>query len=292
MKTMYQSDFKELKLVKRGKVRDVYDLGSSLLFVATDRISAFDVVMNEPIPGKGETLATISAFWFEKTKEIIDNHFITNEVEKYPVETKKYKADLEKRSMLVKKLKPLPIECIARGYLAGSAWKEYKKSGTVTGIPLPKGLKEYQKLPEPIYTPSTKAEEGHDENIDFAKSAEIVGEEIAQKVKELTIKLYKFGEKYLNEVGLILADTKFEFGTDENGKLYLIDEALTPDSSRFWDKNSYELGKKPEQFDKQILRDYLLSLEWDKTPPPPKLPPEIIEETAKKYKEVTRMIVK
>ncbi len=290
METLFETKLENLNLFKKGKVRDVYDLDDYLLIVAADRISAFDVVMDDPIPGKGEALSTISVFWFDKIKSIIDNHLVTNKLEEYPDECSKYKDQLENRSMLVKKCKPLAIECIVRGYIAGSGWKEYQKQGAITGIPLPKGLKEYQRLPEPIFTPSTKAEVGHDENINFEQAAEIVGKDTAEKVKKTALELYRFGAKYLEEKGLILADTKFEFGKDENGDLILIDEALTPDSSRFWAKATYEPGKKPEQFDKQILRDYLLSTDWDKKSPAPKLPKEIIEKTSEKYAEVVKMI--
>ncbi|ROL57569.1 phosphoribosylaminoimidazolesuccinocarboxamide synthase, partial [Bacteroidetes/Chlorobi group bacterium ChocPot_Mid] len=250
MGTIYKTEFKNLKLFRSGKVRDVYEFDDSLLIVATDRISAFDVIMNDPIPGKGEILSKISAFWFSKTKSIIPNHFITNDVSQYPKECQPYAQELKGRSMMVKKCKPLAIECIVRGYITGSGWKEYLKQGTVTGIPLPQGLVEFQKLPEPLFTPSTKAEEGHDENISFEQASEIVGKEIAKKVSDVSIALYKFGAEYLEQNNLILADTKFEFGLDEDNNLILIDEALTPDSSRFWQKDVYKPGKSPVQFDK------------------------------------------
>jgi phosphoribosylaminoimidazole-succinocarboxamide synthase len=291
MGTIYKTEFKNLKLFRSGKVRDVYEFDDSLLIVATDRISAFDVIMNDPIPGKGEILSKISAFWFSKTKSIIPNHFITNDVSQYPKECQPYAQELKGRSMMVQKCKPLAIECIVRGYITGSGWKEYLKQGTVTGIPLPQGLVEFQKLPEPLFTPSTKAEEGHDENISFEQASEIVGKEIAKKVSDVSIALYKFGAEYLEQNNLILADTKFEFGLDENNNLILIDEALTPDSSRFWQKDVYKPGKSPVQFDKQILRNYLLSLDWNQKPPAPKLPVEIVIKTAEKYKEALNMIV-
>lgn len=291
MKTLFESDFKNLKLLKKGKVREVYQIENNLLIVASDRISAFDVIMDDPIPGKGEVLTQITAFWFEKTKNIIPNHLITTNVNDYPEICKQYKEQLENRSMLVKKCKPLPIECIVRGYITGSGWKEYQKNGTVTGIPLPEGLIEFQQLPEPIFTPSTKAEEGHDENISFEKAKKLIGDELAEKVKDYSLKLYKFGAEYLNENNLILADTKFEFGIDENNRLILIDEALTPDSSRFWQKDKYQPGKSPIHFDKQILRNYLLSLDWNKKPPAPKLTEEIMNKTAEKYVEALKMIV-
>jgi phosphoribosylaminoimidazole-succinocarboxamide synthase len=291
MGIVYKTDFKDLKLLKSGKVRDVYELEEYLLIVATDRISAFDVVMEDPIPRKGEILSKISEFWFEKTKLIISNHFVTSNVDEFPKECKKYKDHLQGRSMLVKKCKPLAIECIVRGYITGSGWKEYKSNGTVTGIPLPDGLVEFQQLPEPIFTPSTKAEIGHDENITFEKTVELVGFETAGIIRDISIELFKFGNDYLQTNNLILADTKFEFGFDSNNKLILIDEALTPDSSRFWQIDKYEPGRQPVQFDKQILRNYLLSLDWDRKPPAPKLPEEIIRQTSEKYNEALNMII-
>ncbi|MFH1049779.1 MAG: phosphoribosylaminoimidazolesuccinocarboxamide synthase [bacterium] len=291
MGAIYKTYFEDLKLFRSGKVRDVYEFEDTLLVVATDRISAFDVIMNDPVPSKGEILSKISVFWFSKTGSIIPNHFITNNVEEYPDVCNKYATQLQGRSMLVKKCKPLAIECIVRGYITGSGWKEYLKQGTVTGIPLPAGLLEFQQLPEPIFTPSTKAEEGHDENISFAQAADIVGSDIAEKVKDTSLALYKFGAEYLEKNNLILADTKFEFGLDENNNLILIDEALTPDSSRFWQKDVYQPGKSPVQFDKQILRNYLLSLDWNQKPPAPKLPDEILIKTAEKYQEALNMIV-
>ncbi len=291
MGPIFKTNFEDLKLFRSGKVRDVYEFDDSLLIVASDRISAFDVIMNDPIPGKGEILSKISVFWFDITKSVIPNHFITNNVEEYPEVCRKYASELKGRSMLVKKCKPLAIECIVRGYITGSGWKEYLKQGTVTGIPLPSGLVEFQQLPEPIFTPSTKAEEGHDENISFDKAADIVGKEIAEQVRDTSIALYKFGAEYLEKNNLILADTKFEFGLDENNNLILIDEALTPDSSRFWQKDVYQPGKSPVQFDKQILRNYLLSLDWNQKPPAPKLPDEVITKTGEKYQEALDMIV-
>lgn len=291
MKAIYQTNFEDLKLKNRGKVRDIYDLGDYLLFVATDRISAFDVVMNEPIPSKGKILTQISKFWLEKTKELVPNHFITDNVDEYPEACKKYKEILQGRSMLVKKCKPLPIEAIVRGYIAGSGWKEYQKTRTICGIPLPEGLVEFQRLPEPIYTPSTKEEVGHDINVDFNYTVNVLGEELAQKVKEISLKIFNFASEYLEKQGLILADTKFEFGIDENNNLILIDEVLTPDSSRFWLKEDYAPGKPQYNFDKQVLRDYLESLNWNKVPPPPPLPEDIISKIVEKYKEAYRRIV-
>lgn len=292
MNTILETNFKELNLKQKGKVRDIYDLNQFLLFVTTDRISAFDVVMSEPIPDKGKILSQISAFWFKNTTHIVKNHFITNNVEEYPKECKKYSAELDGRSMLVKKCKVLPIECIVRGYVAGSGWKEYRTQGTICGIKLPEGLKEFSKLPEPTFTPSTKADVGHDENINIEKAAEIIGWDNVKKLSDYSIKLYKYAEEYLEKNGLIIADTKFEFGVDENGEIILIDEALTPDSSRFWLKEKYAPGVSQYNFDKQVLRDYLEMIGWNKQPPPPHLPDEIIKKTQEKYWEAFHRIVK
>ena len=291
MKAIYETDFPTLKFAHRGKVRDIYDLGDFLLFVATDRISAFDVIMDTPVPGKGAILAQLSAFWFGKTKHIIANHMVTNIPEEYPDECQKYRHDLAGRSMLVKKCKPLPIEAVVRGYIAGSGWKEYKSKGSICGVPLPEGLIEFQKLPEVIFTPTTKADVGHDESIDFEGMVKLVGREIAEKVRDYGIKLYEFAHEYLDERGLILADTKFEFGLNDEGEIILIDEALTPDSSRFWLKDVYSPGKPQFNFDKQVLRDYLETIKWNKTPPPPMLPDEIIKLTIKKYTDAFQKIV-
>ncbi len=290
--TIFQTDFSDLKLARRGKVRDVYDLGDSLLFVATDRISAFDVVMTEPIPGKGKILTRISEIWFEKTQHIIKNHFLTSDISRYPIASQKYSEQLEGRSMIVRKCKPLPIECIVRGYITGSGWKEYCKSGTVCGVAIPHGLQEFEKLPEPIFTPSTKADEGHDENISFEQSEELLGEQIAAEVKKASIELYKFAANYCEQRGIILADTKFEFGITDVGEIILIDEVLTPDSSRFWLKENYAPGKPQINFDKQILRNYLDSLTWNKQPPPPALPADIVQGTLDKYKMALEMLEK
>ncbi|MDR2561194.1 MAG: phosphoribosylaminoimidazolesuccinocarboxamide synthase [Holophagales bacterium] len=273
--------------VRRGKVRDVYDLGDSLLLVATDRVSAFDVVMEEPIPGKGRILTQVANFWFEATKDILPNHLISTNVGDYPPELREYADQLEGRSVLAKKAKVIPIECIVRGYLAGSGLKEYQKQGTVCGIPLPRGLGMAHKLPEPIFTPSTKEEEGHDENINFEQMAKIVGLGLAEKLKELSLAIYVRGSQLAAERNIILADTKFEFGQLEDGSLILIDEVLTPDSSRYWPMERYEPGKNPPSLDKQYLRDYLETLkDWDKQPPPPPLPPEIIENISALYKDL------
>ncbi|WP_201328159.1 phosphoribosylaminoimidazolesuccinocarboxamide synthase [Thermotomaculum hydrothermale] len=273
----------ELNLVKQGKVRDIYSIGDNLLFVATDRISAFDVVLGSEIPDKGRVLNLISAFWFDKTSHIVKNHMIEWNFNNFPEELKKY-GYLKNRSMIVKKAKPLPVECIVRGYLVGSGYKEYKNQGTVCGIKLPEGLNLASKLDEPIFTPSTKAESGHDENISFEKMKEIIGEEKANKVRDISLALYKFAYEYAYERGIIIADTKFEFG-EIGGEIILIDEALTPDSSRFWPVEGYREGENPPSFDKQYGRDYLESIKWNKKPPAPELPKEVIENTRKKYFE-------
>ncbi|MEP7220198.1 MAG: phosphoribosylaminoimidazolesuccinocarboxamide synthase, partial [Bacteroidota bacterium] len=250
-----------------------------------DRMSAYDVIMNQPIPGKGQILTAMSLFWFERLADIVPNHLITADVDAYPAECAPYREELRGRSMLVRKTKPLAIECVARGYLAGSGWREYTAAGTVCGIPLPEGLVESDKLPEPIFTPATKAEEGHDMNIGFEEAAEIVGRETAEEARRLTLELYTRASGIALERGIIIADTKFEFGHDPSGRLILIDEALTPDSSRFWLASTYTPGSEQQNFDKQFLRDYLDSTGWHKTPPPPDLPGPVIEGTAEKYRE-------
>jgi phosphoribosylaminoimidazole-succinocarboxamide synthase len=280
-----ETHFPNLKLLNRGKVRDIYEVGDNLLIVTTDRMSAFDVVMDDPIPDKGKILTKISLFWFEKTSSIIDNHVITADPDKYPESCKPYKEYLLDRSMLVHKAKPLPVECIVRGYLSGSGWLEYQDQGSISGIPLPEGLKESSQLPEPIFTPSTKAEAGiHDENISFEDAVHIVGEDIARQMRGISLKIYQYGRDLASKNGIIIADTKFEFGFVDNS-LILIDEILTPDSSRFWPMDEYKPGRVQKSFDKQFLRDYLNSLDWLKKPPPPKLPPEIIQITRDKYLE-------
>ncbi|MDY0270090.1 phosphoribosylaminoimidazolesuccinocarboxamide synthase [Trichloromonas sp.] len=280
-----QSNFSDLKLVNRGKVRDIYDLGEHLLLVASDRISAFDVIMNEGIPHKGFVLTQISKFWFEQMADIIPNHIVATEVGDFPVVTHKYRDQLEGRSMLVKKAKPLPIECIVRGYVSGSGWKEYKQTGSICGISLPSGLVESQQLPEPIFTPSTKAELGeHDENIPFSKVVELCGQEIAETISNTTLAIYKRARDLADAKGIIIADTKFEFGIFEDRVIW-IDEALTPDSSRFWPKDLYRPGGPQPSFDKQFLRDYLETLDWGKKAPAPPLPEEIVRKTGEKYIE-------
>jgi phosphoribosylaminoimidazole-succinocarboxamide synthase len=284
------TDFPDLCLAGRGKVRDIYDLGDTLLIVTSDRISAFDVIMNEGIPNKGFVLTQISAFWFRMMEDIIPNHLITTDVSQFPASCQKYAATLEGRSMLVKKAKPLPAECIVRGYLSGSGWKDYKATGRVCGIQLPTGLTESAKLPEPIFTPSTKAELGtHDENISFDQMAELCGPDIAKQVRDITIRIYTKARDFAETMGIIIADTKFEYGIHE-GQLIIIDECLTPDSSRFWPKAHYRPGGPQPSFDKQYLRDYLETLDWDKTAPAPPLPAEVVQKTAEKYMEaLTRL---
>jgi len=291
MSVIFETKFDDLKLFRKGKVREVYDIESGFLIVATDRISAFDVVMNEPIPGKGVILSQISNYWFLETQQIIKNHLISTNVDEFPEVCLKYKNELIGRSMLVKKCKPLPVEFIVRGYIAGSAWKSYKANGKVNGISLPLGMKEYQKLDTPIFTPSTKAESGHDENITFEECVSILGVELAMKLKNISLQLYKFAEMKLENKGVILADTKFEFGIDSNGEVLLIDEALTPDSSRFWLLEDYEAGRLQTNFDKQVLRDWLEKIEWDKNPPPPQLPQGIINSTLEKYQIALNRII-
>ena len=286
-----ETDLKGLKLLGRGKVRDIYDLGEHLLIVATDRISAFDVIMQNGIPDKGKTLTQISKYWFEVMKGTVPNHLVSVNVRDFPQECHKYKDILEGRSMLVKKAKPLPVECVVRGYLAGSAWEEYRQGGTVCAMQLPRGLLESSKLDEPIFTPSTKAEMGHhDENITIQEMKETIGDKLADEVIRISLEIYKKGCMVAEEKGIIIADTKFEFGIYNDG-LMLIDELLTPDSSRFWPKDEYGPGRAQKSFDKQFLRDYLLSLNWDKTPPPPELPEDIIEKTREKYLEALKRLV-
>ena len=289
-----ETDFQDVGTPTRGKVRDIYDLGDTLLLVVTDRISAYDVIMNEGIPGKGEVLNQISKFWFDKTKDIIPNHVISTDVCDYPHVFHKYSKMLEGRSMLVRKTNPLPIECVVRGYVAGSGWKEYQEGQSICGIKLPDGIVESDKLDEPIFTPATKAEVGdHDENIDFDQASELVGKDLAERVRDISIALYSKARDIADKKGIIIADTKFEFGIDPNtNELILIDEALTPDSSRFWPKDEYEPGRSQKSFDKQFVRDFLISTGWDKTPPPPMLPQDVINGTSEKYKEAIYILTK
>lgn len=279
------TNFEDLKLFKRGKVRDIYDLGEYYLLISSDRISAFDVIMNEGIPDKGKVLNLISAFWFDHSKDLIDNHFVTLDVNEYPEVCKKYAQILEGRSMLVKKAELIPIECIVRGYISGSGWIDYQKTGKISGIELPSGLVESEKLPEPIFTPSTKAEIGdHDENIDEAKAVEIIGNDTFQVIKNAALSIYKKASEYALTKGIIIADTKMEFGFYD-GKIILIDELLTPDSSRFWPLDEYQKGRAQNSYDKQYVRDFLLSINFNKQPPAPALPQDVILNTSKKYKE-------
>jgi phosphoribosylaminoimidazole-succinocarboxamide synthase len=287
---LLNTDFKGLKLFKRGKVRDVYDLGEELLIVSTDRISCFDVVLPCGIPHKGRVLTQISAFWFDFIKDVLPNHLISCDVEKYPEQVRKYKKDLEGRSMLAMKSNPLPIECVVRGYLSGSGWKEYQKKQSICAIPLPPGLRESERLPEVIFTPSTKADVGHDLNISQDYVEKAVGKDTAGKLKEISIEIYRKASDYAAQRGIIIADTKFEFGLNK-GELVIIDEVLTPDSSRFWPKDSYAVGSSVPSFDKQFVRDYLETLDWDKSPPAPDLPEEIIAKTSQKYLEAYRRII-
>jgi len=281
----------ELKLVNRGKVRDIYDLGEHLLIVTTDRISAFDVIMNEGIPQKGYVLTQISKFWFEQMADLIPNHLISTEVDDFPAITHQYREQLQGRSMLTKKAQPLPIECIVRGYISGSGWKEYQKQGSVCSIPLPAGLVQSDKLPQTLFTPSTKAELGeHDENISFEKASALCGQEIAEKVRDISITIYERARELAATKGIIIADTKFEFGMLD-GQLIWIDEAMTPDSSRFWPKDQYQPGGAQPSFDKQFLRDYLETLDWNKQAPAPDLPKEIIEKTGEKYMEALKRLI-
>ena len=286
---LLKTEFNDLKLFRRGKVRDVYDLGDKLLIVSTDRISCFDVVLSCGVPCKGRVLTSLSVFWFDFIKDIIAHHLITADVEKYPAELKKYRKDLAGRSMLVLKTMPLPVECVVRGYLSGSGWKEYKQKQSICGINLPAGLRESDKLAEPIFTPSTKADVGHDENVKQEYIEGLLGREMAENLKKESIKIYKRASDYALQKGIIIADTKFEFGI-YNGHLIIIDEALTPDSSRFWPLEDYGPGRAQPSFDKQFVRDYLEALDWDKTPPAPALPKEIISRTTEKYLDAYRKL--
>jgi len=284
------TDFADLGPRHQGKVRDIYDLGDRLLLVATDRISAFDVVMADPIPDKGRILTQIAAFWFRLLSDIIPHHLISLDVRDFPPPCQAYREALAGRTMLVRKTRPLPVECIVRGYLAGSGWADYQKTGAVCGIAFPPGLKESDHLPEPIFTPSTKAELGtHDENITFEEAVARIGYDLAAQVREVSLALYRRACAHAEPRGIILADTKFEFGT-ANGDLLLIDEALTPDSSRFWPLDDYEPGRPQKSYDKQYLRDYLESLGWNKKPPPPPLPPEVVANTRAKYLEALKSL--
>ncbi|MBU6399326.1 MAG: phosphoribosylaminoimidazolesuccinocarboxamide synthase [Verrucomicrobia bacterium] len=282
--TLLHSDLPGLKKIKSGKVRDIFDLGDRLLFVATDRISAFDCIMPNGIPRKGEVLTQISHFWFDQTANLVPNHRLARPADPLPASLQPFAHQLARRSMIVQKAQPLAIECVVRGYLAGSGWKEYRAQQTVCGLKLPPGLTESAELPEPIFTPATKAETGHDENIPFARAAEIVGADRAEQVRDLSLKIYQMARAYARQRGIIIADTKFEFGSSD-GRLILIDEVLTPDSSRFWPVDQYQPGRGQPSFDKQFVRDYLETLDWDKTPPAPRLPADVVAKTQAKYLE-------
>ncbi len=288
--SLFKTDFPGLHLLHRGKVRDIYKVGGYLLIVATDRLSAFDVVLPTPIPGKGRILTQMSLFWFEKLKDLVPNHLVQADVTQFPEELKPFSKSLDGRSMLVKEAKPLPIECIVRGYIAGSGWKDYFRTGSVCGIKLPEGMLESQQLPDAIFTPSTKADVGsHDENISFEQVRKLLGKDFAEKARDISIRLYKTAADYARERGVIIADTKFELGIS-GGKLILIDEVLTPDSSRFWPAEDYSSGRSQPSFDKQFVRDYLESISWDKKPPGPDLPADIAEKTHQRYLEALRRL--
>ena len=290
MSSLFESDLKSLPLIGRGKVRDIYDAGEDrLLIVQSDRISAFDVILNEPVPGKGEVLTAMSFFWFKKLGGMIKNHLTDESPES--VVSPEEREQIAGRAMLVKKLKPLPIEAVCRGYIIGSGWKDYQATGAVCGIPLQTGLSLAERLPEPIFTPATKAEQGeHDENISYEQMESIIGSDIAKAVREATLSIYAAAAEHARERGIIIADTKFEFAMDE-GELVLIDEILTPDSSRFWSADEWRAGENPPSYDKQIARDWLATQSWDKTPPPPALPPEIIAKTASRYAEIREKLM-
>src|SRR5437667_6149947 len=286
---LYESRIRTLPRIGRGKVRDIYAVGSDkMLIVTSDRLSAFDVVLSDPIPDKGRVLNEMASFWFERLRHIVPNQLTG--VDPESVVTEEEKPQVRGRSMVVKKLKPLPIEAVVRGYIIGSGWKDYQKTGKICGIELPKGLQQAQKLPQPIFTPATKAAEGHDENISFPQVEKLIGAEMAAKVRDVAIRLYKEAADYAATKGIIIADTKFEFGLDERNQLVLIDEVLTADSSRFWPADSYKVGMSPPSFDQQYVRDYLETLDWDKTPPAPKLPAEVIRKTAEKYREALQRL--
>lgn len=289
---LLQTEFKDLPLVSRGKVRDIYAVDPYLLIVTTDRISAFDVIMPNPIPGKGEVLTRMSAFWFGKTGDIIANHLVSTNPDEYPASCAPYRDVLAGRSMLVKRAKPLPVECIVRGYLSGSGWNDYRQGKPVSGITLPAGLQESSRLPQTLFTPSTKAPDGeHDMPIDRAQMAKIIGDDLANQIIRASLAIYERGVEIADKAGIIIADTKMEFGLLDN-RLILIDELLTPDSSRFWPKDDYQEGRPQKSFDKQFLRDYLVSIHWNQSPPAPELPPEIVAKTGEKYREALNRLVR
>lgn len=287
---IHETNLPGVELLSRGKVRDLYAVGDDkLLVVATDRISAFDVILDEPIPDKGRVLTQLSCFWFDRFLGLVPTHFLTADVSEYPKELQAMADEIDGRSMLVKKAQPFPIECVVRGYLAGSGWKEYRSNGTVCGIKLPAGLMESSRLEQPIFTPATKAQTGHDENISFEETVKTIGIGAAEKLRDMSIRLYTEARKYAEERGIIIADTKFEWG-QLGDEIILIDEVLTPDSSRFWPQNGYAPGRAQPSFDKQFVRDYLESIDWDKTPPAPPLPPEVAEKTSQKYRDAYRLL--
>lgn len=285
---LLETDFGGIEPVARGKVRDIYDAGENLIMVTTDRISAYDCILPNGIPGKGKILNTVSEYWFRSTESVIKNHLVTTDVDEFPQEFREFREQIEGRSMLVEKARPVPVECIVRGYLSGSGWKEYKESGSVCGVELPEGLTESGKLDEPIFTPSTKAEDGeHDINISYNEVADLIGEPLAAKLRDISISIYKNARDTALRKGIIIADTKFEFGIDLNtDELILIDELLTPDSSRFWLESEYEPGRPQNSFDKQFVRDYLNSVNWDRKPPAPVLPDEVVEQTRQRYMSI------
>jgi phosphoribosylaminoimidazole-succinocarboxamide synthase len=288
---VYQTDLAGLSLISRGKVRDIYDLGDQLLIVTTDRLSAFDVILPTPIPGKGAVLTQLSAHWFGRTTGLVANHLVSTRPLEYPAPARAHAELLEGRSMLVRKARPLPVECIVRGYLSGSAWKEYRSSGAVCGLRPPAGLRESEKLPEPIFTPSTKAEIGdHDENISFQRMEELIGADLAGRVRDLALAVYRRGAGEAAAKGILVADTKMEFGL-AGDELVLIDELLTPDSSRFWRADAYRMGEPQESLDKQYVRDYLATLDWDQKAPGPALPPEVVAETSRRYTEILEILI-
>jgi len=292
-KGLARTDFTGLKLFSRGKVRDTYETDGGLIMVATDRISAFDVIMPNPIPGKGKILTRMSAFWFKEMESIIENHLITTDIRQFPEVCQPYADVLEGRSMLVKKVSPLPVECIVRGYLSGSGWKDYCETGAVSGIRLPEGLKESARLPEPFFTPSTKAQDGaHDLSITKKEMENMIGRSLTEKIIQVSLQIYRKASAMADERGIIIADTKMEFGLAPGDRLILIDEVLTPDSSRFWPRADYEEGRPQKSFDKQFLRDYLISIKWNQKPPAPELPLHIVEKTIEKYKEALNCLVK
>lgn len=290
--TLYRSHIKSLPLISNGKVRDIYGIDDQyMLIVTSDRLSAFDVILPDPIPGKGRVLTEVSNFWFERCKDIIPNHLTDISVKDVIKETDELEV-LEGRAIVVRKLKALPVEAVIRGYLIGSGWKDYQSTGAVCGISLASGMAQAEKLPEPIFTPATKADVGdHDENIDFSKTVDLIGQSLAEQVRDISLNIYAEAAEYAAERNIIIADTKFEFGVDENGTLFLIDEVLTPDSSRFWPMESYKVGTSPPSFDKQYIRDYLETLDWNKTAPGPKLPEEVIKNTAAKYEEARNKLI-